>query len=81
MPDVTYMAMLPDMMYNPATGATITGEITGSRMPNGTGVRFDLKFSDFPSLSQYGHLVCLIFCFSSFHNHARRAGFGPRPSR
>jgi len=57
MPQATYVAKLPSVMYNPGTGATISGSITGSTNKNGTGVSFQVSFAGFPSVSQYGPFV------------------------
>lgn len=56
-PGMSYQAVLPPTNFDPLTGSTITGTITGTVPANGTGVMFSVNFTGFPSEAMYGPFV------------------------
>lgn len=53
-PGTSYSATLPTTPFNPFTGSTIQGTITGAAAANGSGVMFTVNFSMLPSEAMYG---------------------------
>ena len=45
---------MPSTNFDSATGSTITGSVLATTGAGGTGVTFDIKFSGFPSVAEYG---------------------------
>ena len=55
LPSATYQATLPSASnFDENTGTLITGSISGSSVPGGSGVTFTVNFGGFPSAAQYG---------------------------
>ncbi|KAI9743059.1 MAG: hypothetical protein M1818_003354 [Claussenomyces sp. TS43310] len=61
-PGTTYQAVLPNTNFDNATGAVITGTVTGIVPADGMGVLFTVNFTGFPSQAAYGPFV--------YHVHA-----------
>jgi len=53
-PGTSFGAFLPTTEFDPLTGTTITGLITGTVPANGTGVIIDIDFTGFPAEAAYG---------------------------
>jgi len=57
LPMATYVATLPPIQFDNATGTTISGTVTASTNTNGTGVMFSFNLAGFPNESAYGPFV------------------------
>ncbi|MCJ1407920.1 hypothetical protein MMC19_001991 [Ptychographa xylographoides] len=56
-PAASYEAVLPMNDFDSAGGIMIMGTITGTAAANGTGVMFNVSFTNFPSEAEYGPFV------------------------
>ncbi|KAI4152271.1 MAG: hypothetical protein LQ340_003000 [Diploschistes diacapsis] len=56
-PQATYQAILPSANFDSATGSIITGSVLATTGAGGTGVTFNINFTGFPSVAEYGPFV------------------------